>query len=105
MLVTLLPIVMLVSPVQLKKAESLMLVTLFGIVMLVRPVQLKKAESPMLVTLSEIVTLVKFVQCLKESVGTDVPVSTTEYVVFLERFLAIVEIADASPVNRVALHP
>ena len=38
----------------------------------------------MLVTLSGIVTLIKLAQFLKESVGTDVPVSTTEYVVFFE---------------------
>ena len=40
MLVTLFPMVMLVSPVQLLKALSLMLVTLFGIVTLVSPLQL-----------------------------------------------------------------
>ena len=40
MLVTLSPIVTLVSPVQLEKAESPMLVTLSGIVTFVSPVQL-----------------------------------------------------------------
>ena len=56
MLVTLLGMVMLVKPVQLKNANSSMLVTLFGMVMLVKPVQLKNAESPMLVTSFGIIT-------------------------------------------------
>ena len=55
-----------------------MLVTLSGIVILVKPVQPLKAELPTLNTLSEIVTLVKLAQFLKDSLGTDVPVSTTE---------------------------
>ena len=43
MLVTLLGIVMLVRPVQFRKAEYSMLVTLLGMVILVRPVQPSKA--------------------------------------------------------------
>ena len=54
MLVTLLGIVMLVSPVHPLKANLLMLVTLSGIVMLVSPVQFSKAEMPMLVTLPSV---------------------------------------------------
>ena len=49
MLVTLLPMVMLVRPVQLLNAELPMLVTLSGIVTLVRPVQSLNAESEILI--------------------------------------------------------
>ena len=50
MLVTLLPIVTLVSPLQYAKALGPMLVTLSPIVTLVSPVQSWKACSPILVT-------------------------------------------------------
>ena len=56
MLVTLLPMVALVKPVQPRKAKSPMLVTLLGIVTLVRPVQFSKAEEGIAVTPSGIVT-------------------------------------------------
>ena len=46
-----------------------MLVTLSEIVMLVSPVQLEKAQSPMLVTLPPIVTLVKLLHQLKAEDG------------------------------------
>ena len=51
MLVTLLGIVMLVSPEQPSNAPQPMLVTLSGIVMLVKPLQPEKALPPMLVPL------------------------------------------------------
>ena len=51
MLVTLLPMVTLVRPVQSRNAFAPMLVTLSGMVTLVRPVQLANALYPMLVTL------------------------------------------------------
>ena len=51
MLVTLLPIVTLVSPLQPLKAEVPMLVTLLPIVTLVSPLQPLKAEVPILVPL------------------------------------------------------
>ena len=59
MLVTLLPIVTEVKPLQLKKVFSPILVTLLGIVTEVKPEQSLKAHSPMLVTLLGIVTEVK----------------------------------------------
>ena len=49
-----------------------MLVTLSGIVMLVSPVQLRKAKSPMVVTLSGIVMLVKLLHPLKAHPGITV---------------------------------
>ena len=57
MLVTLLPIVTEVKPVQFRKALLPMLVTLLGIVTEVKLVQLKKALYPMLVTLLGILIL------------------------------------------------
>ena len=62
MLVTLLGIVMLVSPVQPVNALYPMLVTLLPIVTLVSPVQPLNALSPMLVTLLGIVMLVRLEQ-------------------------------------------
>ena len=56
MLVTPLPIVMEVKPLQLEKAYLPMLVTLFGMVTEVKPLQPEKAPSPMLVTLFGMVT-------------------------------------------------
>ena len=61
MLVTLLGIVILVSP-QLENVIISMLVTLFGIVILVRFTQSLNAPPPMLVTLFGIVILVRFTQ-------------------------------------------
>ena len=78
--------VMLSRDEQPENAASPILFTLSGIIMLVKPVQPLKAELPTLNTLSGIVTLIKLAQFLKDSVGTDVPVSTTEYVAFLEQF-------------------
>ncbi len=62
MLVTLLPIVTEVRPLQPEKAYCPMLVTLLGIVTEVRPLQPEKAKPPMLVTLLGIVTEVRPLQ-------------------------------------------
>ena len=62
MLVTLLPIITHVKPLQKVNAKSPILVTLLGIVILVKPLQQEKALLPMLVTLLGIVILVKPLQ-------------------------------------------
>ena len=59
MLVTLLPIVMLIRPLQALNASVPMLVTLLGIVALVSPLQPKNASFPMLVTLLGIIVLLQ----------------------------------------------
>ena len=62
MLVTELPIVTLVRPVQSANATSPMVVTELGMVMLVRPVQSLNAQLPISVTELGMVTLVRLVQ-------------------------------------------
>jgi hypothetical protein len=78
-LVTLLGIVTLVSPLQPKKVDTSMLVTLLGIVMPVSPLQPSKALSPILVTLLGIVILVSLLNPAKPDL--EIPVTgTTRFV-------------------------